>query len=304
MINYRQKTGGQAMVELLIVAGLVLIPLFLAIPVLGKYLDIRSSAVQSARYAAWERTVWYGGAAATPLGFPEVPGFPGIDDWFGKKNVWLANEKDDTAVRNEIGVRLLSNTSQGFTSIDRSANGFKDGSKALWQFRDAASVAARDGSTRPMLASYDDVQNSIENKNAPGTLASVVSPIATFASILGSFTLEVKGAYAATVSIPIREFDTNIFQLGTNKLTFSETNVLLANGWNANGSGLDGSGGAKTSALQQVKGLVPTTIFDFKIGSVNVVDFILKVASIAVPEVSKLDPGKIEPDVVPPDRLK
>lgn len=48
---------GQAMTEFL-VACLVLIPLFLAMPLLGKYLDMAHAGVQGSRYLAWERTVW------------------------------------------------------------------------------------------------------------------------------------------------------------------------------------------------------------------------------------------------------
>ena len=48
------------MAEFVIVAVLVLVPLYLLIPVLGKYIDMKSAAVVGARYAAWERTVWLG----------------------------------------------------------------------------------------------------------------------------------------------------------------------------------------------------------------------------------------------------
>ena len=55
------KTGqaGQAMTEMIIASSFVLIPLFLLIPWLGKYIDLTHSTVQAARYEAWEYTVWY-----------------------------------------------------------------------------------------------------------------------------------------------------------------------------------------------------------------------------------------------------
>lgn len=50
---------GQAMTEFNIVAAFVLVPVFILIPLVGKYIDIKHASVQSARYMAWERTVWY-----------------------------------------------------------------------------------------------------------------------------------------------------------------------------------------------------------------------------------------------------
>ena len=144
------------MIELLIAAGFVLVPLFLAIPLLGKYLDLRASAVQTARYAAWERTVWYGGDAASSLG------------WFGVSRRWHANEKSDDQIRSEIAVRLLSDTSpepgasfplteppmaEAFLSIDRSANAFRGNSKKLWQ----------DRNEQALLAEYKDVDRPAQS---------------------------------------------------------------------------------------------------------------------------------------------
>ena len=52
------RSGGQAMTEFVIGVVLFALPVFLLIPVVGKYLDMRATAVQAARYVAWERTVW------------------------------------------------------------------------------------------------------------------------------------------------------------------------------------------------------------------------------------------------------
>ena len=266
------------MIELLIVAGLVLVPLFLAIPMLGKYLDMRAAAVQAARYAAWERTVWYGGDAASSLG------------WFGISRRWKANEKSDDQIRREVGAREFSETDQSFSSADRGSNDFNGGSKALWQ----------DRTGKPLLASYSDVQDSIANNHAPGTLNLVLDPIANLASTLGPFTLEMNGEYAATVTMKVKDIDYDNFLAKSSTASFSETNVLVANGWNANGP----DDKNETSVKQQVKGLVPLSIFDATIAGVPVMEFIQDAVSIFLPEVSKLDLGKIEPDAVPADRLK
>ncbi len=280
MVNRYAKARGQAMVELIIVAALVLVPLFLAIPLLGKYLDSRAAAVQASRYAAWERTVWYGGDAASSLG------------WFGVSRRWQANEKNDDQIRSEIAVRQLSETtaSNPFTSSDRSTNDFKNGPKALWEDRAGGK----------MLANYSDVANAIGNSQAPGTMNLVLDPIANFASTLGPFVLEMDGKYSAKVTINVKDIDYEHFLMRNSSAGFSETNVLLANGWSANGP----DDPAKTSVKQQVKGLVPFSIFTATILGVPVMQYIQTVVSVFLPEATKLELGKITPDNVPPDRLK
>ncbi len=54
-----KEQDGQAMTEFSITAMFLLVPLFLIIPLVGKYIDIRHSTVQTARTMAWERTVWF-----------------------------------------------------------------------------------------------------------------------------------------------------------------------------------------------------------------------------------------------------
>lgn len=278
MVRNLSRARGQAMVELIIVASLVLVPLFLAIPLLGKYLDIRSTAVQTARYAAWERTVWYGGDAASSLG------------WFGASNQWQANAKTDDQIRRELGVRQLSETTNAFSNSDRSASNFQGSSKTLWQ----------DRSGSKLLANYSDIQNTVSSAQAPGTMNLILDPIANFASTLGPFTLEMDGQYTAKVTIKVKDFDTDHFLTKTSTKNFSEFNVLLANGWSADGP----DGDDKTSTKQQVKGLVPFSIFTATIAGVPVMDFIQTAVSVFLPEASKLELGKIEPNNVPPDRLK
>lgn len=270
------RQGGQAMVEMVIVAAFVLLPLFLAIPIIGKYLDVRTATVEASRYAAWERTVWYGGAAASNIG------------WFGSTNSWHANQKTDDEIRKEIAVRLLSETgaADAFTASDMSATGFKYGAaRKLWSGHDGTAL----------LADYDEVGNTVGNADAPGTMNRVIDPIATLAATLGPFTLEMKGEYKAAVTVNLKDYDRSTFLPTSTKLMFSETNVLLANGWGAGGP--DGSG--TTSVKDQVAGLTPTSIFDNKV--TNVITTIL---SIAFPEFAKLKLGTIDPEVVPEDRLQ
>jgi hypothetical protein len=84
MQAFRHRRG-QAMTELLIAASFVLVPLFLLIPLLGKYIDIRHAAIQAARYEAWEYTVWYNGTAGgagddRPGGYPNALPIKTLDE--------------------------------------------------------------------------------------------------------------------------------------------------------------------------------------------------------------------------------
>lgn len=292
--SFVKRQRGQAMVETLIVSSAVLLPLFLAIPAIAKYMDMRTAAVQGARYAAWERTVWYGGAAASPLG------------WFGASNRWKANEKSDDEIRSEIAARLLSKSnttnvaSDAFRDNDKSLGAFRNGdSKLLWKTRDGSAL----------LRTYGDTSGQIRNDAAPGTLNKVLDPIANLASTLGPFTLEMKGKYTATTTLDVNkvDFQTSFLAL-SEKWDLSESNTLVANGWNAAGP----NDPARTSVTGQVKGLLPTSIFSTEgdgIGpTINKV--VVGALSVFFPEFGKLGEwknlnlGKVDPEVVPADRLK
>lgn len=76
---------GQALSETL-VAFVVLVPIFMLIPYLGKYLDVKHKAEEGARYAVWERSVFADPGAS-----------------------WDANEntKSDARLRAEIRARFV-----------------------------------------------------------------------------------------------------------------------------------------------------------------------------------------------------
>lgn len=301
-MNRLCRQAGQAMVEAQIAIVCVLLPLFVGIPLVSKYIDIRQTTVEAARYAAWERSVWYGGTSASSVG------------WFGKSNRWVANEKTDDTVRQEIGKRILSRTllTQGFAGTGTQ--------QPFW--------VDHAGST--MLPDYDAATSlTVSNDKMPGTVSSVIDFITNFAATLGSFTLEMNGRYGAQASITLKDFDnakvigssatatgmaennnlTSFLATGGN-VTMTERSVLLANGWNAEGPDTDNH----TAVKQQVAGLTPTTLlnysFDVDFGggpvSINIMSFLQHLASVFAPELGPdvLEFGKIEPDEVPDDRLK
>ncbi|MDD3447855.1 MAG: hypothetical protein PHF72_02335, partial [Gammaproteobacteria bacterium] len=51
------RCTGTALAEFAVILT-VMVPVFLAVPVIGKLLDIKHQTVSANRYALWERTVW------------------------------------------------------------------------------------------------------------------------------------------------------------------------------------------------------------------------------------------------------
>ncbi len=105
----KQKPGshginerGGAMAETLI-SMVVFIPLFVSIPVLGKYQDIKQKTIEATRYAAWERTIW------------ASDGGRGWGDG-------SANEKSNVRLEREIDLRFYGHPLQGLDNDDRTEN--------------------------------------------------------------------------------------------------------------------------------------------------------------------------------------
>ena len=306
---------GQAMIEALIASALVLVPLFLAIPVIAKYMDIRSSTVQAARYAAWERTVWYGGDAAATMS---------MGSYFSS-NKWDANAKTDDVIRQEIGKRLLSdNGTAAFTNSDTSGGNLRK----FWSDRRGS---AQSGAS--LLQPYDGSNTaSTGNSVAPGLINTLLEPLMNVASVVSNFTLDTKAQYTSQVGLNVQQVAYNtgaglggctpdaadpfacqgaqdFIATGT-KMSFSAKNVLVANGWSANGPGSyndynTAAGKSKTTVYNQTRGLTPASLLKPSSGVFK--DFMGVMHDIALvffPEISTLDLGRIEVDRVPGDRLK
>jgi hypothetical protein len=244
----RTAERGQALTEFVIGAVLFLIPLFLIIPLLGKYADIKASAIQAARFNAWERTVWYGQSASS------------TGDWEG-------NDKSEATIRSEMAGKFLVSD--------------------LWY--DRAGVAMLSGSS-----------NSITNEESPGTANTILGFAVSVANALGPFSLEMDGLYTGTATVNIANTTSVISEvLGSGagadparlNLSITDKNVILANGWGANGA---------AHVKKQVQGLTPTSILSNPV--LDAARWILvPFAPELVPTVLEL--GKIEVDQVPPDRL-
>ena len=247
-----RRCAGQAATEFVIAATLFLIPVFLIIPLLGKYADMKSSVIQAASYNALERTVWYAETSSS------------IGDWPGR-------DKSEDDIRAAMNTKFFVNN--------------------LWH--DRAGVTMAGAST-----------NAITNDDPPGTLTSVFNVIFQVLSLItspmGSFDLELKGLYKGTATLGTANItpigvvtgDAGAQDWGALNLSISDSNVILANGWGANG---------KDHVLEQTKTLTITSLLSNPV--IDALRWVLAVAGFWELAPTILELGKIVPDEVPPDRL-
>jgi len=253
---------GQALVEFLIAASLLLVPLFFMISYVAKYHDMQAATIQAARYAAWERTVYFGSG-----------------DWASGTAT-----KSDAAIQNEIRSRFLSARGTGFANPTTENN-------SIWS----------DHAGEPILGTWSQASSSAQT---PGTgdyvLVKVKDIIATIGKVLGAdgFKLDMKSLYAAEVSVTPANSNaiSRIFAGADGSfslLTLTEKNVMVANGWSANG---------KTFVEKQTGSLALTNVFDREPLS-DVLDNAKTGLKVFYPEFGGLDLGKMQVDNVPGDRV-
>lgn len=86
-----------------LVSMVVFVPLFVSIPVLGKYQDIKQKSLEASRYVAWERTIWAAnGGAGWGSGSP--------------------NEKSDEEIVEEVDRRFYGHPLQGLDDSRQTEN--------------------------------------------------------------------------------------------------------------------------------------------------------------------------------------
>jgi len=309
---------GQSMTEFLICASFALVPLFLGISLLAKYIDIKQTSIQAARYEAWEYTVWFADNTEPSTGFSAV----------------TQPIKSTALTRNETAQRFFTDPGDGtaptpITSTDSLTGWSAATANPLWSDHTGAPLyAGVDGTaanlnssaSTPTLPVYGTVMDAIYDvidfaASAIGTLLSV------FNSSVG-FTAINTDAYAdATVSMQVAvnptfipNYDNLEGRAGTsNELTsgtldFSTRATVLSDAWNA---------GGVAHTYNQAGGIVPTTILNQLISGIPGFTTIWNIVSILAPEMRLCNPGPpwpsgdkgslwlgyIDIDAVHPDRL-
>jgi len=264
---------GQAMTEFTIAAACVLVPLFLMLPYLGKYMDMKATSIQAARYAAWERTVWYG------------------------SDEWESGQKTDAQIKNEVVQRFFNDTAgEALKSTDMAAP--TSSPKELW----------RDHAGDPILG---NTNSTTAGSSTPGTINTYLAVFRSGVNLVGAvldtkFKLDTSSLYTSIVTLTAEKTDAmarawngDVLKggiVGFTAPTFTEKNVLVANGWSANGPAF---------VKKQTEGLAVFNVFNRSPVS-TVMNSIQQVVGTFVEELrpSSLALGvEIKPDFVPPDRL-
>ncbi|MET3119955.1 Flp pilus assembly protein TadG [Undibacterium sp. GrIS 1.8] len=274
--NIKQEQNGQAMVEFLVAAMFFLVPLFLAISALGKFIDVQHTTDMAARYAAWERTVWYENGASN---------FYSINQ---------PNQKSAAGINNEIALRILNDRSNIATVIkdsDKSASNFVNGVDPMWH--DTSGTAyLNDYSQLATLVSYEEPKKDVAGAVLTALASVNVKGLFNFVPPLPTDTLAV-----AKVSLNNVAKDSGVYQHLWSEapawagLDFEATGAILSNTWSSN---------SKVGTRAMVAEAVPTAqglgaiVTAAKVG--------IAPWDWAIP--SKIEVGKIEVDEVPADRLK
>ena len=229
--------GGQAMTEMVVVSIFFLVPFFLFIVLIGKYVDMRSSTLQAARYAAFERTVY----SAT-----------------GNEREATMAKLTDAQLANGTRMRFFSS---GVDSIVQTQN---DSTSAyagnpLWSDQGGnlllsnADSAGGTGGTTVAANAAGEPASFAADVVLQNTLGTWQSTVGSVLGDLGGFALTYEKYYtasvAATPSNPIgpAPFDSI-------NLTFNASDTLLADGWSA--SDID-------YEKAQAQRMVPTGVLNF-----------------------------------------
>lgn len=266
---------GQATVELLVAAMFILIPLYIAIVAIGKLLDVQHTAEMAARYATWERTVWYEGAN----------NFASLNN---------PNQKSAAAINNEVAARLLNDRSSNASVIkssDKIASTLANGIDPMWH--DIAGTAyLKDFGDIVTTASSETPKKDVSAKPLSDMAAVSIKGLLGFVPPLPTDNLAV-----VQVSLKGVAKDSEVYKrlwsdtVGWAGLDFQANGAILSNTWTANGN--IGTRSIVTNAVPTAQGLgaIVTAARD-------------GLAPWDPIQPSRIEVGKINVDVVPKDRLK
>lgn len=215
MLRHDRQVG-QAMTEFLVVAITLLIPLFLMIPVLAKTISQSQDMQVAARYAAWERTVWYHDERPPP---------------HGNESAARGVTKTDAQVAAEIDARIFSIGAQPLVS----GTGQRYRLDPFLQHLDTDQTALLSDYTGGASTSGYARQSSDEESpsGTVGAMNEVVEGIGRYTR----FDLNTEGLYTAEVNVDLINL-TDIFgsEVDMSALRMTASNTLFVEAWEAGGT--------------------------------------------------------------------
>ncbi len=283
MSGHRGEIGtvqsGQAMTELLICASFILIPLFLIVPTFGKFIDMKHTTIQAARYEAWEYTVWYaedcsrsvlsalgGGPEECPMGGFEAHDaqpFKSRDEtqiesrqrFFGTRTISGVNEDGDMTL---TGVPITEDDRDSWSTVDPNFTWYDHTSLQMYN-RGAITGSVVSSKDTPGLPVIDTVFDVLL-----GVIDVVFGAVGSFLGMLGSSVgfdaINSDGYATSTVTVPVTSapvYRTLGQVIGPDStipdtpVVFTSSAGVLTDGWNA---------GGREHTYNQAAGTVPTSL--------------------------------------------
>lgn len=276
----RRLQRGQSLVEMAI-ACIVLVPMFIGVMLLGQYTHLKQQTQAAARSAAWNATV-------SPTIVNNVSGLPSQSDEQDRMRV-LQFGKPEATLRNINAPKQLEDPM-------------------------LTTFAGRD-----LVLAQNVTLGTYTNGKSPGALEATLKPVGDVTKALGGgFPPNSNGLITSEVHVKPEHLTgtdgralTFLDPLDTLDLDFSGRSVLLADAWNANGSGENDKGEdtkVRRSVRTTIKPLVPTDWIDGTWGKgISSVAHILGelplVDDLITPGFKHMELGRTSPDVVPSDKL-
>ncbi len=235
---------GQSTVEF-IVLSLVLVPLLLIVPLIGKFMDIAQTTAVAGRYVAFEGVVRHTSSS---------------DGW-----------KTDAELAQEVRRRFFSNSDAPIKTNDATGD-FNAHRNTLWFDHRGA----------PLLPVFN------HNVGVASSKEGMTQPIG--AGFAGAFGLSHDNLYTGRVTVSVADV-AGLSPFDALGLTMSRSTTLLVDPWAASGpdavrSKIQGSGAAFPYALLATEAAILAPF-------IPVLDW----------GTSPPDVGRVDPDVVPADRL-
>jgi len=264
------RQRGQALLEVTMSALLVLIPIFIFGWVLYAYGQARTTALNAARYAAWERTVWReaatgAGGANRVVRSKEVIEDHMVERFFGRpdariQSIYPSGERSGNA---DVPSFFSLHNRDKVIDVERSADAAGDGQAARPTLR-----LGKDGMTISRTAG---VYNTIANFTRGGAR------------------LEDGGLHVAEVDVKLNAVR-NVRVLDELNLTITQRAAAVGDTWSA---------GGKAHEEDIVQPLVPLGALTNIMG--NFMGFLEKLGGLT--PFSEFKPGCVRGDVVPKDML-
>ena len=314
----RHLQSGQSMTEFLACASFALVPLFLSISLLAKYIDIKQTNIQASRYQAWEYTVWYANDSQPMTGFEAV-------DQPIKSTAFTQLETQRrffTDPGNE-------NNTQAIAAVDGTLGWTTGTSNPLWTDHTGgrlysgvtgAGDSLRSSEDTPTIPVIGDVMNTLFDIidfafSAIGDLMSLVGSSVGFTAINTEGYAQSNMSMQVAINPNFVNIDSIHGARGTSDeltggtLDFSTSASVLSDAWNAGGS---------EHVYNQAGGAVPTTLLSELLDAIPGFETVWNVVTVLSPELRLCNPGgiwgpndkgslwlgHIDIDAVHPDRLE